>query len=344
MVYSGVRSGSMLENFDFGEPGAPVSMLELAADAERDEMRMFESVIELDFMEASRRAFNEADGPDDEKKKNEEEASKSIFEKIKAAVKKAIAFIKQFVANFIAKIKNFLANDRKLVHENMKYFQKQYLDGFKVTDYKQLLDLEDYGLKYDHILDGLEGSYTSKDDIPEQKDINKKIAENLELSGEEKVNSVAITQKLEKARTKHDGEVEFVNISGELDRVKDYMENGKKVIDQTQRNGKTAIAELQNAAKDLKFVKNNIDGDLNVALANFEYCKAKAQIQAYSVLLSCDTSFMSRNLADARTTFVKACKYAKGKYEGKEDKANQESADLLGLASEMYCESVFDLI
>lgn len=364
MVYSGVRSGNLLENFDFGEPGAPVSMLELATDAERDEMRMFESVIEMDFLEAaSRRAFNETntdhigdDEDDDEpdstgaeapaSKEAKEEATKSIFEKIKAAVKKAIAFIKQFIANFIAKIKNFIANDRKLVHENEKYFTKQYLAGFKVTDYKEVMDEDQIcdKLPLDNCCDGLSADYTNKDDIPDQKKINKKIAENFGLSGEEKVNSVAITQMLDKARKKHDGETELVNINGEIERILKYMKNGKTVIDRAKREGKLGIAELQYAEKDLKFAKGHTEGDLEIAIANYKYGLVKAQIQAFSIALSSTTSFMSRNLADARTTFVKACKYGKGKYDNKDQKANQESAELLGLASELYCESALELI
>ena len=361
MVYSGVRSGNLLENFDFGEPGAPVSMLELATDAERDEMRMFESVIEMDFLEAaSRRAFTETntdhigDEDDDDEsgaspaaKEAKEEATKSIFEKIKAAIKKAIAFIKQFIANFIAKIKNFIANDRKLVHDNEKYFTKQYLAGFKVTDYKEIMDEDQIGDKFsfEKCCDGLNADYTNKDDIPDQKKINKKIAENFGLSGEDKVNSVAITQMLDKARTKHDGETELVNINGEIERILGYMKNGKTVIDRAKRQGKLGIAELQYAEKDLKFAKGHTEGDLEIAIANYKYGLVKAQIQALSIVLSSATSFMSRNLADARTTFVKACKYAKGKYDGNKDqKANQESAELLGLASELYCESALELI
>ena len=351
MVYSGVRSGSMLENFDFGEPGAPVSMLELAADAERDEMRMFESVIELDFLEASRRAFNEADGEetgsDDKKKKDDEDASKSIFEKIKAAIKKAITFIKQFIANFIAKIKNFLANDRKLVHENEKYFKKEYLKEFKVTDYKEVVDISGYS-KLD-VVDGLNvkdsfKKFTSKEDIPDQKEINKNTAELFKLSGEDKVNAVAYTNLLNEDRKEHKGETKLVEISGEIERILAYMKDGKKLIGQAQRKGKDNIALLQNLEKDVNFDRKHLDDDLAVASANYNYCLTKSMVQAVSVIVSCTTSFMSRNLADARTTFVKACRYAKGKYDGKEDTANQESADLLGLASEMYCESVFDLV
>lgn len=358
MVYSGVRSGNLLENFDFGEPGAPVSMLELATDAERDEMRMFESVIEMDFLEAaSRRAFTEADedGGEEPKaaeeapaaKEAKEEATKSIFEKIKAAIKKAIAFIKQFIANFIAKIKNFIANDRKLVHDNEKYFKKELLAGFKVTDYKEIMDEDQIGDKFsfEKCCDGLNADYTNKDDIPDQKKINKKIAENFGLSGEDKVNSVAITQMLDKARTKHDGETELVNINGEIERILGYMKNGKTVIDRAKRQGKLGIAELQYMEKDLKFAKGHTEGDLEIAIANYKYGLVKAQIQALSIVLSSCTSFMSRNLADARTTFVKACKYGKGKYDGNKDqKANQESAELLGLASELYCESALELI
>lgn len=356
MVYSGVRSGNLLENFDFGEPGAPVSMLELATDAERDEMRMFESVIEMDFLEAaSRRAFTEAD---DEQSTAlsvvpqptsaaKEEATKSIFEKIKAAVKKAIEFIKQFIANFIAKIKNFISNDRKLVHDNAKYFKKEYLAGFKVTDYKEVMGKDQISEKIEGVqnsVDGLIKFYTNKDDIPEQKDVNKKIAENIGLSGEDKVNSVAMTQMLEKARKKHEGEVELITIDGELERILNYMTEGKALIDRTKRLGKMAIAELENQKKEIKFAKNHDEDDLEVANLNYMYGVTKAQIQAVSIALSCGTSFMSRNLADARTTFVKACKYGKGKYDNKDQKANQESAELLGLASELYCESALELI
>lgn len=358
MVYSGVRSGNLLENFDFGEPGAPVSMLELATDAERDEMRMFESVIEMDFLEAaSRRAFTEADedGATAEEpevaeeapaaKEAKEEATKSIFEKIKAAVKKAIAFIKQFIANFIAKIKNFIANDRKLVHDNEKYFAKQYLAGFKVTDYKELLPAGEIEGFKDFNVDGFYKEFDNKEDIPDQKEINKMVAKAMGLEGQEKANSVAFTEVLNSFRTEHKGEVELISLNGEIDTILDYMKNGKKVISQAQREGKSIIAELKNVEKDLKFAKRYADGDLAVANANYQYGVAKAVVQASSVALSCITNCLSRNLADARTTFVKACKYGKGKYDGNKDqKANQESAELLGLASELYCESALELI
>ena len=104
------------------------------------------------------------------------------------------------------------------------------------------------------------------------------------------------------------------------------------------------IAEFKNIEKDMKFAKRYADGDLAVANANYQYGVAKAVVQAASVTLSCITNCLSRNLADARTTFVKACKYGKGKYDNKDQKANQESAELLGLASELYCESALELI
>lgn len=97
-------------------------IMEMVIESERNDLRMFEAVINCDFIEA----YNEAgiiSLTEESKEDAKEETKKGIGQKIKELFKKAIESVKRFIATFVAKLKNMFANDAKLY--------KQYKDNFE---------------------------------------------------------------------------------------------------------------------------------------------------------------------------------------------------------------------
>ena len=115
-----------MENFDFTPDFSIGSVLEAVIQMHENDARMFDTLIECDFMEAENGfIMNEAEAGEvkdasDEKKKD------GIIGKIKAVIDKFIKFIQKAAGNVIAKFNDMVGSDKKIA--------AQYKDVLKVEN------------------------------------------------------------------------------------------------------------------------------------------------------------------------------------------------------------------
>ena len=357
-VYTGVRGSALLEGTDFAfneavdASACTGSILELAVDCERNNMRMFESVIEMDFLEAA--SLLEADIPWSAADKEFEAAKagkqnttkQSIWKKIKELVKTAIRKIKEFIANFIGKIKNLFANDQKLYATYIKYWKPENLKGFKVTDYTPI----DALINPEDMFEGVSIGTVDKmmeviDKCGTKEDIAKfspkdHFSEFIKDFGEGSYRELANKTIFGKTIS---GETEFVSIPNQVNMIATYVKDAKFYIDNAKKLEKLATSVLNRSAKEIKYSKNDNMGDLEVAKINAQYKAVSYVSSQMSKLCSAYTGATGSALARARRVFITGGKYAKSKAEGKSTEATKESAAfdaMLEISSDAYVESV----
>lgn len=362
-VYSGVRPNMLLEgsSVDFENAGVcNGSILELAVECERNDMRMFESVIELDFMEAYQKSVLEAEMPwsqedkDFEAKKagntNTEAAKKSILAKIKELIDTAIKKVKEFFQNMIQKIKTIMDSDRKMVEANKKYWTPIDLKGFKVTDYAPIVDISELVNEFEGNMEDLFESMidsvdkaTTKEEV--SKDIYGDLVKKYFAKGDPR-SALADATFAEAVK----GEAEFVSIDGgeQVKIVKDLLTNGSDMITMVKKDANKMIGLLNQVKRhmktDVSVAKKENAGELELAKLNAKYKVVNKMVSFVSGYSSGLSTAITKQLSSARKVFITGSRYAKKKAEGKSSVA--ESAEfeafneMLGIASDAYIESV----
>lgn len=349
-VYSGVRPSTLLES-SYALDEAELrdvkpfhgSILELAVECEQNEMNMFESVIEMDFLEAALTEADEDSGEGNEKKSTaaEEEATKSIWEKLKDLLKKAWEKIKSFFGTVINKIQQLFANDAKLVAQYEKYWDdEKYLAGFKINNYTPMKE-DPTGIDFTNYFgDDLMIRCIGKIDAAESEDAAAKDYLKELLARGDKSWKDYFRDKLFGAKITE--ETEFLKIKDQFDYVKNVMTGGKRMIT-------TLKAEVNGIKKLLKFdaasVKASRSGmkKLELAKANATYRFYNSVIKELSTGSGAIVSCLNTAISNSRKAYITGGKYAKAKAE--EGKSNQTTAEMamdwmLGEASDAYVESV----
>lgn len=313
-------------------------IMEMVIESERNDLRMFEAVINCDFIEA----YNEAgiiSLTEESKEDAKEETKKGIVQKIKDLFKKAIEAVKRFVASFIAKIKNMFANDAKLYKTYIENFEKNAV-GYKISGWRALgTDVDNEARevlvrgRY-----GLQKDIANIDKADSNDAISKYVANTKKYFDEHDIASEVDDLFFgEKSKNEHP------LTKDEVDIIKEVVKNSNRAISSVKMHGKHVLNSLENQRSELKADKTIADSkdELVLAKLNAKYKIAGMSIKYTNKALSAVYNAYSRYLAQCRRAFVLAGKKATAKKDQKKDQQANESYDfMLGEASNDYVEKM----
>lgn len=314
-------------------------VLDLALEAQRNDLNMFNAVINLDLTEA----YNEAGLISlDESYITEanEEGKKSILKKIKEAFDKIAAWIKSAVANFIAKIKNIVANDNKIIAKYNVYFKgakKDLIKDIKISyrpmkkfDAIEIMDKKNSRMK---------AALGNIDSAKDKDSIDKSLKDIMDANKENKLDSAGFEAMLFSDQ-KQEGYV-LSDHSDQLEMVIRWMDGGKTAIANVKQHEKKLLNELDLMKKQLKIDARGEDDELETARLNAKY-RATSQI---STLMSKFCNMMvngyARQLAAARRAYISVGSKAAKKENGATVAENESALDemILGECSDFYMET-----
>lgn len=327
-VYSGNRT--LLGESTSGVIGSD-HVLEMVLEAERNDMNMFNAVINLDFTEAYCEA-GIAVLTEEEVKETKEVAKKSIIKKIKDLITTAIKKIKEFVATFVAKISNLCHNDMKLV--------KEYRDSFNKNAVGHKLD--SFTILHDKAFENVKSEIAKV--VAKHSDYVAKITDSMES---EKHNE--IVDEARKFLKEYDY-TDKVNSAFFGEKKEDYTltEADKKIIVATMTNSRNFISRIKKhgdeQADSMKTIEKNNKyeasynklyerADIIISSLNAQYKLAAEFSKFLSKMTNASCNAAARYLAACRRVFVVV---------GKKKSAVDESAVydyILAEASDNYVEA-----
>ena len=286
-------------------------IMEMVLENERNDMKMFNAVINYDFLEAYSEAglatLNEAEGEG-----AKTETKKGIGKKIKEMFAKAMESIKRFISTFIAKVQNLFANDAKLYKQYSENFKKNGV-GYKVTGWTPLLtpSFDDMFNKMSSILPNA----ASIDSAADTDAINKILDEAKKAMKETNVAKILEDAFFGKRPDKGSDEAEngHALTANEVTLIDDVVKTSKRAITQIKNIGDAAVKALKLEQQNLKYEKNMAEhDDLSLAKINAKYKLASTTISLTSKYTSAACNMYARYLAIARKAFVQAGKKAAG--------------------------------
>ena len=331
-VYSGNRTylGESTYNEDQN-----THIMEMVLECERNDLRMFEAVINCDFIEA----YNEAgiiSLSEEAEKDAKEETKKGIGQKIKDLFKRAIEAVKRFVSTFISKLKNLFANDAKLYKEYKENFLKNGV-GYKVYDWRTIkTDVSKSVYEVIEVIEPIYQNVVNGIDKAADNDAISKYVENIKKQIKERdIAKEAEEHFFDEKEEKH------ALTSSEVKTIANVVSSSTRAIDVVKNYGKMIINRLETQRKYLKAEKTLADDndELTISRLNAKYKVAGIMIKYSNKVLNAVCNTYARYLAQCRKAFVMAGKNASAKKDQEKDQQVNASYDfMLGEASDDYVE------
>lgn len=288
-------------------------IMEMVLENERNDMKMFNAVINYDFLEAYSEAglatLNEAEGED-----AKTETKKGIGKKIKEMFNKAIEAIKRFVSTFIAKVQNLFANDAKLYKQYGENFLKNGV-GYKVTGWIPLKGGVDPDKVLGSVIDEFVGNTGKIDNAADTDGINK-IVDEIKKKAKETNYAKNISDILFGAKPAS-GSDEAENghplTAQDVALINEIVKSSKRMINYIKMTGEYGVKYLKSEQTNLKYEKNMSEHDeLSLAKINAKYKVATVYVSIVSKTTNAACNAYARYLAAARKAFVQAGKKAAG--------------------------------
>ena len=309
-IYSGAVRNSALtnENVQLPDPdGKFHSAMELALESACNDMKMFESLIEMDFMEVSLgEASDEANGV----------AKENIGQKIKKIISAAIERIKKFFSNAIAKVSNLFDKDKKLYAKYKDVFNAGKLKDFKVTDYTPIKNVDPFD-----ILDKMRDAMNKVQSIiNKDSDVKAEVDKILkaEVFGEEGMEEVIKKMAFEDMMS---GENFLPN--DQIAIITDIIKDGKKSINRMKSRANKCIKYLKEIEK-VDFKNHSKDAkDDALVIEKKRFDVANTFISQMSKTVSLAHNAMIKQLMTARKIWIAggafASKQGQGTADGRDD-------------------------
>lgn len=316
-------------------------VLELALEAQRNDLNMFNAVINLDltgaYSEAGLISVDESYITE-----AEEKAKVSIGKKIKEAFVKIKNWIKSAVANFIAKLKNIVSNDNKIVAKYKVYFsgaKKDLLKDIKIS-YRPLKDFkaaDAMNKKQERMLNAIK----SIDNAKTKEEIDEALKKIMDTNKENQMDSAGFEAMLFSGDKQDDYVLN--DHKDQLDMVIKLMDGGKTTIADVKNHEKYLLNELDKIEKQLKVDAHSSEDELVTAKLNAKYRATNQVSNMMSKFCTMMVNGCARQLSAARKAYVSTgAKAAKKDGQPAESGAKTESAmeDLMyEYCSDYYMES-----
>lgn len=309
-------------NPDFGD------IMEVAIQIQENDQRMFDTLIECDFISAMNEAVLLEEEAEEANKAADEKKGGSLKDKIVALCTKIANAIKQAAANIIYKIKEFLKADQKLYNKYKDVLKMSNLDGFEGIK----------GFNYDAIVDSLNtdclellgkvivnsSSFNNNVETASSKeDIDKYFEEfenNIKSSEEELSNVYKNTLSKEKK------DVVWKPTTDRLNDALNVLKDGNKLIKEIKENSAKAIADLKKKAKEAKKERKNGKNEVETYMLNKKYIVASKTCSFYSKQFKMLVNASINAIAASRKVVIICGKYA-AKKAGKSEEAPDKKTE-----------------
>lgn len=356
---------AVLESANLQKSAAEIanfSPIQFSIDLINADRSMFESVINLDLMEA----FNESGTVTLSESDMElalESAAGNILIKIKELLRKAREAISMGVKKAIAKLQDLFSKDKHLVKKYGEAFNKTVSNfgslskggegstEYTIINFKAIDELVNTFAGYDKATDtvtkiiGSRGTDDYGKYVEEHKETSSKCIEEL------KKNMENITEKKSGSNLLAAAGSDYVS------KIKAAIEKGKTgSINAIKKFGNISIKTIDTMRSGLeKFKAEDDDAAKNVKIYNAAYSVCSTEQITINKMMSMLIGVSRKEYSLARKQYVQIAKMSKGKAErekadtstgeGGEDTANNEAAYenwVLGQLSEMYVEDQFE--
>lgn len=343
------------------------SLLEAMLYIAESEGKMFDSLINIDFMDALNEADlsdqeedyetgNGATQPDqdtmpEEKKNKFVEVIKQIASKIWELLTKVGGAIKKAFEAFFAKAGEVLGTTKGIISKYGKYVTDQAnLEGFSgLNNFPAIKDLEyvDKQLEQLSKVTNYKDMVNAAADIPDKDaeerkaiidKINSDIENNLKITGEVTEDALKLQDNVVPTASDMKEMIGFLDQSGSyIKGLKDAQKEALQAVEMARQSAKKQQDSVGSK------IRAKADGDYVAAWK--DYYGALATISKHIVkLINIDISLVRTEIKFDRRAVIEVGKYAFAKANGKE--VNEESyafAELLGCKSDAYVESVLSL-
>lgn len=318
-------------------------IMEFVVATYENDSRMFDSLIQLDFVEAANASvMNEADAAE-AKDAQDDVKEKTIKEKIVDLISKAIAALKQAAANAIAKIIDLFKSDEKIVASYKDTLKIANMEGFpgianfampKKSSYVELKAKEDKKNAVAKLEEftSLIGSGKSREDIDAAFDAAKEEMKGASEEFVKKLKEESFNEKVDLWKPSNT----------DLDSITYGINNSKTYTDSIKTVASEAIAALKEMQAKLKLEKKEAEKGDATYIANKKYQIASATIRHFSSRFKAYNQVNNAIVAAYRKAFIICGRYAAKKAKGEtvdtEEKAAQEAVTMymLGESSDQY--------
>lgn len=308
------------------------SIMETAIQICENDQKMFDTLIECDFLSAHTEATMLEEDATAALLEQDDAKKKGILQKIKDLINAVISAIKKAASNFIAKINNIISNDKKIYERYEKNLTVANLQGFKGIKKFKMIDLviNQNEPKNSKVFDVYKNSFInkaydaqSKDEIDNAYDEMKEALSSIKTVGED----IYFEDEVE----------DFVPDDKDIQKIKSVVKASNTLVKGIKDNAAARIKELkavESAAKDAIIKgKNKKDaGEVAVYASKKVYDATSAVTKAYTHRFAQFTNIAARQLATARKAFLICGKYCNKKAKGEnpnetEDQATAEAVD-----------------
>lgn len=303
------------------------SVMEAAIAIRENEQKMFNSLIELDFISATNEAtMLEADAEAANDAQNKSKA-KAIFDKIADLFDKAIQAIKTAASNLIGKIKELLDRDKKIV--------EAYGD-IKVEDLKGFKGLSNYAFPKGELPD-LKMINQADTDANKMLDVIRNAADRdtVDQYAEVADNAVKSLKEAIKRDDFFEEKVEaFIPNQQQITRMVSEVKDAKATITALKKLTTTSMSKLKATKDKAKTAIGTAKGDeLEVYKAKTVYKAASAYVNGYMKMFNEYTHVTVAQIAAYRKALVACGHYAKkgSKAEDQTEEKVEESALMYAL-------------
>lgn len=309
-------------NPDFGD------IMEVAIQIQENDQRMFDTLIECDFISAMNEAVLLEEEAEEANKAADEKKGGSLKDKIVALCTKIANAIKQAAANIIYKIKELLKTDQKLFLKYRDVLKMSNLDGFEgikgfnFTNIDEILNMaDDVELaNINEFIDNFNNkiaSASSKEEI----DKHYEEFENSIKQIEERISSA-----YEKSFAKDKKDVVWKPTEDDLSHAIIAIREGNKMIGYIKKESSMIIAELKKMAKDAKKEIKNGKTEVETYMLNKKYIATSKTCSLFSKSFKMIINGMINAIAASRKVVIICGKYA-AKKAGKSEEASDKKTE-----------------
>lgn len=300
-----------MENFELTPDFSIGCTLEAVLQMYENDAKMFDTLIECDFMEAENGFIMNESEAQVVNEATDEKKSEGIVAKIKAAINKFIEFIKSAAGNLIRKFNDLVGSDKKIAEQYKNVLTVENLKGFKgipnFTSPKYIdgkiinAGFEQYAKTVSDYLDsGLDN--TVVDSKKEYLDKFKQETEDFMKAVEDNLNFINSDTKAENWKFEDDAQIKF---------ALELLSNSSKVTKDIKKNTQTIIKSLKRIEAASKiFSKNNIvtkaTGVTSEQSANAKvvYDFVSGSIKGYSKLFNSYTKALIKEYGQVRKAVI----------------------------------------
>lgn len=312
-IYSTNRVSSLTESqVDFSTPDFSVGdILESCIEIAENEHKMFNSVIECDFLEAANLLLEDGEAAEEKNEKNQEAKTTSFKQKLEIGVQKIIEAIKKAAANIIYKLNDLFKSDKKLV--------EQFGKNLTSANYSNFPGIADFAFP---------SKIVSLDDIKAEE--AEKFTE--DFLGKVEANPASALEELKKKSEERLTALDKLEEDNFGEKKEKWMPNKDdlKLAVDTLTDGKANVLiksikeKANNTIKTLEDVKRNSRASKKEEVAHAKYQGAMIACNTFSKEFKAYTNLVIKQVAACRKALILCGRYAN---KGASDKDGSKESD-----------------